>query len=72
MERRYSSDQSLFFFFKSVAVPAAPDLKGLLWLVRMNKAVWENNGAVEWQPFIVKSCCHGTHIHTATDVHIQH
>lgn len=52
-----------------------PGLKGLLWLVRTNKAVWERSGATERQPLvpiIVKSWCLGTHIHTATNVHIQH
>lgn len=52
-----------------------PGLKGLLWLVRTNKAVWERSGATERQALvaiIVKSWCLGTHIHTATNVHIQH
>lgn len=54
-----------------------PGLKGLLWLVRTNKAVWERSGATERRPLvpiIVKSWCLGTHFHfhTPTDVHIQH
>ena len=61
---------------RPVAVAAARDFRGgLLWLVRTNKAVWEHGGAAEWQPLvpiIVKSCCLGTHIHTATNVHVQH
>lgn len=71
MERRYSSDNSLVSLWQWLR----PGFKGLLWLVRTNKAVWEHSGAAEWQPLvpiIVKSCCLGTHIHTATNVHIQH
>lgn len=52
-----------------------PRGQGLLWLVRTNKAVWEGSGATEGHPLapiIVKSWCLGTHIRTATNVHIQH
>lgn len=66
MEQRYSSDSSSLG-------PAV--YKGLLWLVRTNKAVWEHSGAADWRPLvpiIVKSRCLCSHIHTATSVHIQH